>query len=148
MLAGSEENHSKVTPSREAITISSKNVELIPWNGAGKGGSTSQEDSSEFRDYMSSNSLGSFHRTPFELLEPHFFISSTLNSTVDTLQIWEINLHCIKPLKIQLCVYFSAVLALRLQKIRISFRPWKISPHLCYAWAENSEPQFEWPHAI
>lgn len=82
---------------------------------------TSREDSSEFRGSMSPTSSGSSH--VWELTGSDHFPIHTLTFPLDALQRWEFNIHCnwASPWT-RLCIGFSAISALHLLEIRVSFR--------------------------
>lgn len=104
---------------REAVTVSSGNMELVPSNenretflsiqrkeirrllplmleeplGNGEAAFNGKSDSSEFRGSVSPVSSKSSHTSLFYLSASHSFPMNAITLVIDTLQGWEFNLH-------------------------------------------------------
>lgn len=108
------------TTSREAVTVSLGNVGLISSDEGGAATSTDKENSSQLGAQGLQFHQGLLGSIP--TLQPsgfHSFIVNALILAVNTLQVWEFNLCCNSaPHRITLCVWFSVISALWLQKIR------------------------------
>lgn len=85
MGMGPDENQLCLSWSGEAIAGSSDKIELTLSDRVGEAASTVEEESVQFRDSISSASLGSSHRSSFHFSGCHSFPINALTLTGHTL---------------------------------------------------------------